>query len=849
MNYLTEKMRQIIVQAQTLALEADNTYIEPAHILSAMLSENDTAFESLVAQTGGNLPKIRRATQEQIQALPTVDNHTGEIRLSPTTVKLINLAYKAAKKRGDSHVAVDVMLLTLILNHPPTAALMSDAGIDVKRLRLAIENARGDNVVASQTDNPVNNAIEKFTTDLTTLAQAGKLDPVIGRDGEIRRAMHVLQRRTKNNPVLIGEPGVGKTAIAEGLAQRIVNGEAPKGLANKRIIALDIAALLAGAKYRGEFEERLKSVIKAVTRNGDYVLFIDELHTMVGAGQSEGAVDAANMLKPALSRGELRCIGATTFSEYKRYIEKDAALERRFQKVMIEEPSRENAVAILRGLREKYESHHGIRITDAALVAAVDLSHRYVSERFLPDKAIDLIDETAARLRMEMDSRPESLARLDSQLAQLYIERESLHRETDATEIRQRRADLDTLIKKREKEQANLTETWNTERARMQRAGDLRNTREMLRAEIEKARRQGNWQRLAEIQNGELPTLEAEIQNNSGDEAFQLLKIQVNADEIAATVAQNTGIPIARLIRSERQKVAAIKARLLTRIIGQPRAVDAVADTIRRASAGLAPSNRPLGSFLFLGPTGVGKTELCKALAAFLFDSEKHIIRLDMSEYSEKHAIARLIGAPPGYIGFEEGGQLTEAARRKPYSVILLDEVEKAHPEIFNALLQVLDDGRMTDGRGRTVDFRNTVIIMTSNLGGEDIQQITNNKEMYFCIMEKVRRFFRPEFINRLDEIIVFNTLTNNDMEHIAQLQLDLLQKSLAAQKIQIEFSKANIQLLAKAGFDPHFGARALKREIRRRIENPLAQLILEDKIISGGIVKLDEKAHPIVVN
>ena len=849
MNYLTEKMRQIIVQAQTLALEADNTYIEPAHILSAMLSENDSAFESLVAQTGGDLSKIRRATQEQIQALPTVDNHTGEMRLSPTTVKLINLAYKAAKKRGDSHVAVDVMLLTLILNHPPTAALMSDAGIDVKRLRLAIENARGDNVVASQTDNPVNNAIEKFTTDLTTLAQAGKLDPVIGRDGEIRRAMHVLQRRTKNNPVLIGEPGVGKTAIAEGLAQRIVNGEAPKGLANKRIIALDIAALLAGAKYRGEFEERLKSVIKAVTRNGDYVLFIDELHTMVGAGQSEGAVDAANMLKPALSRGELRCIGATTFSEYKRYIEKDAALERRFQKVMIEEPSRENAVAILRGLREKYESHHGIRITDAALVAAVDLSHRYVSERFLPDKAIDLIDETAARLRMEMDSRPESLARLDSQLAQLYIERESLHRETDATEIRQRRADLDAIIKKREKEQANLTETWNTERARMQRAGDLRNTREMLRAEIEKARRQGNWQRLAEIQNGELPTLEAEIQNNSGDEAFQLLKIQVNADEIAATVAQNTGIPIARLIRSERQKVADIKARLLTRIIGQPRAVDAVADTIRRASAGLAPSNRPLGSFLFLGPTGVGKTELCKALAAFLFDSEKHIIRLDMSEYSEKHAIARLIGAPPGYIGFEEGGQLTEAARRKPYSVILLDEVEKAHPEIFNALLQVLDDGRMTDGRGRTVDFRNTVIIMTSNLGGEDIQQITDNKEMHFCIMEKVRRFFRPEFINRLDEIIVFNTLTNDSMEHIAQLQLDLLQKSLAAQKIQIEFSKANIQLLAKAGFDPHFGARALKREIRRRIENPLAQLILEDKIISGGIVKLDEKAHPIVVN
>lgn len=850
-------MRSALEAAHRLALEADNTQIEPPHLLLAML-ESGMGADVLLSRAGGDVAEIQSALRQKIADLPAVGEHSGDIRVSAEISKLVSLAYKNAKKQGDSHVAGDVMLLALAA-HSSVRKLLSAAGMDESRLKKAVAETRGGDAVRAAEDNPAGGMLEKFTSDLTALAADGRLDPVIGRDEEIRRTMHVLQRRTKNNPVLIGEPGVGKTAIAEGLAQRIINGEAPEGLAGKRILALDFAALLAGAKYRGEFEERLRGVIKEITRAGDCIVFIDELHIMIGAGNSEGAVDAANMLKPALARGDLRCIGATTFAEYKKYIEKDAALERRFQKVPVEEPSRENAAAILRGLREKYESHHGIRITDSALIAAVDLSRRYISERFLPDKAIDLIDETAARLRMEVDSRPESLAKLDARLAQMHIERESINRETAAgaenapkkgkksaeanPEAKKRLAEIDAEIAKLQKEQADLTEIWTAERARIQKARAAQNDRDSLRGEMEKARRRGDWQKMAEIQHGKLPSLEADIQN-AGDDSFQLLKTRVGADEIAATVSQATGIPVARLSGGEQAKIAAIEENLRGRIAGQDDAVAAVANAIRRARAGLAPAARPLGCFLFLGPTGVGKTELCKALAAFLFDSEKQMTRLDMSEYAEKHAVAKLIGAPPGYVGFEEGGQLTEAVRRKPYSVLLLDEVEKAHPEVFNALLQVLDDGRMTDGRGRTADFRNTVIIMTSNLAAAEIQE-TAGEEMRELVREKVRRFFAPEFINRLDEIVIFNSLSEKDMRRIARWQLAALENTLREKKIRLEVSAEAENALVRAGYDPQYGARALKREIRRRIENPLAKMLLENKIPPGGAVRLNAEAAP----
>ena len=796
-------MRLALENAHRMALESDNSRIEPPHLLFSLL-EGDTGADTLVSRAGGDLAQIKTALRRQIADLPVIGKPGGEIGVSAETAKFLALAYKNAKKQGDSHVAGDVMLLTLCESCAPARKILTAAGVDAARLKQAAAETRGGETVRDLADNPSGGMMEKFTTNLTEMALEGRLDPVIGRDEEIRRTMHVLQRRTKNNPVLIGEPGVGKTAIVEGLAQRIINGEAPEGLADKKIIALDFAALLAGAKYRGDFEERLRGVMKEITRDGGCIVFIDELHTIIGAGKAEGAVDAANMLKPALARGELRCIGATTFGEYKRYIEKDAALERRFQKVPVEEPSRENAAAILRGLREKYESHHGIRITDSALVAAVDLSRRYVSERFLPDKAIDLIDETAARLRMETDSRPESLARLDSRLAQLHIERESANREADTdADTGKRQKKIDAEIGKLQKEQADLTEIWHAERARIQKARESQNAREALRAEMEKARRRGDWQRMAEIQHGELPALEADIQKTGDKTAFQLLKTQVGAEEIAATVSHATGIPVARLTGGEQAKIAAMEERLKGRIVGQDAAVAAAANAIRRARAGLSPPLRPLGSFLFLGPTGVGKTELCKALAAFLFDSEKQLTRLDMSEYAEKHAVAKLIGAPPGYIGFEEGGQLTEAVRRKPYSVLLLDEVEKAHPEVFNALLQTLDDGRMTDGRGRTVDFRNTVIIMTSNLAAEEIQQ-TEGDEMRAAVMEKVRRFFPPEFLNRLDEIIIFNPLSEDDMHRIARLQLQILQNTLAEKNIRLEISEKAERTLVRAGYSPH---------------------------------------------
>lgn len=839
-DYFTDKMRRAAAAAAKLALDSDNTLLEPPHLLLAMLDE-DTGVETLLSRAGGNPAEIRETLRAQIAALPVVGTHSGEIALSPSVVKLSNLAYQAAKKRGDSHVAGDTMLLILAERHAPFRKMFAAAGIDPAQLRRVAEEVRGGDSVGDSADNPSGGMMEKFTVNLTALAREQKLDPVIGRDDEIRRTMHILLRRTKNNPVLIGEPGVGKTAIVEGLAQRIVNGDAPEGLAQKQIVALDFAALLAGAKYRGEFEERLKGVMKEVVRGGDYIVFIDELHLMVGAGKSEGAVDAANMLKPALARGEMRCIGATTFGEYRQYIEKDAALERRFRRVTVEEPSRDNALAIMRGLREKYETHHGIRLTDAALVAAVDLSRRYVSDRFLPDKAIDLMDETAARLSMETNSRPASLARLDSQLVRLHVERESLNR--DEGEEQPRGAKIDSEIAALQKERADLAEVWRGERARIQSAKDSRARRETLRGEMEKARRRGDWSKMAEIQHGALPALDAEIRGGGGD-SFTMLKTRVEADDIAATVSQATNIPVARLLGDERQKIAQMESRLRERVVGQDAAVRGVADAIRRARAGLAAAGRPLGSFLFLGPTGVGKTELCKALAAFLFDSERHIIRLDMSEYSEKHAVSRLIGAPPGYVGFEEGGQLTEAVRRRPYSVILLDEVEKAHPEIFNALLQVLEDGRMTDGRGRVADFRNTVIIMTSNLAAEEIRQAAD-EEMRAVAMEKVRRFFLPEFVNRLDEIIVFKPLSADAMRSILRIQLRALQSVLHDKNLRLEVSPEAEETLARAGYDPHFGARALKREIRRRVENPLAQLILEDKIPSGGVIRLNKDATP----
>lgn len=840
-NNFTEKMSHAVSAAGNLALGFGNTLLEPPHLFLAMLNE-ETGADALLMRTGADTERARAGLRDMIAALPVVGEHTGEITLSPETVKLINLAYREAKKRGDTHIATDTMLLVLSEKHHNSRQLLSDIGVPPGALRRIAEQARGGDTVKDASDNPSGGMMEKFTVNLNQLAREQKLDPVIGRDDEIRRTMHILQRRTKNNPVLIGEPGVGKTAIVEGLAARIVNGEAPEGLANKQIVALDFAALLAGAKYRGEFEERLKGVIKEIARDGEYILFIDELHLLVGAGKTEGAVDAANMLKPALARGDLRCIGATTFGEYKLHLEKDAALERRFRKVPVDEPSRDNALAIVRGLREKYETHHGIRITDSALVAAVDLSRRYVPDRFLPDKAIDLIDETAARLGMETHSRPESLARLDSKLAQLHVERESVARDGGN---KKRAQEIQKQIAALQKEQADLSEVWQNERTRIQTAKDSRNKRETLRAEIEKARRQGDWQRMAEIQHGELPALEESLKK-SGEAKFQMLKTQVGEEEIAETVSQATGIPVSRLAGDEQQRIAEMETHLHKRVVGQDAAVEGVANAIRRARAGLSAAERPQGSFLFLGPTGVGKTELCKALAAFLFNSEKQMTRLDMSEYSEKHAVARLIGAPPGYVGFEEGGQLTEAARRKPYSVILLDEVEKAHPEVFNTLLQVLDEGRMTDGRGRVADFRSTVIVMTSNLAAEQIQTAEDDNEMRAAVMEKVQQFFRPEFINRLDEIIVFDPLGKEQMRQILHIQLGALAAALAARNIRLDVPPEAEETLIRIGYDPRFGARALKREIRRRIENPLAQLLLQNKLPSGSVLRLTQDATPV---